>query len=250
MRTTSLKAILTAAALTAATGAFAQDGETVVRVALEPSSGPFVVMDLKNKQLTGFDVELMRAIAEASRFKIKFIPMTFDKIIPSVRTGTVDAGISSITITPERQKYLAFSEPYIKAGLAIMIRRDMADKIVDEDDLEGHDICAQGGTLSSKYASRINEVDLKEYNSNAEIYMALREGKCQAVINERPILNYYMAFVKPKDVLLLDGYVTSEEYAIAMNRNDFRVQTLINSGMRKIRENGTYQEIYDRWFTN
>lgn len=224
--------------------------ETVIRVGTEPSSGPFVVMDQKAKQLTGFDIELMKAIAKAARFKLQLVPMSFDKIIPGIRSGSIDAGISSITITEERRKYLVFSEPYIQAGLGIMIRKDMLDHIHEAEDLEGHDVCAQSGTRSAKFAGSINEVGVKGYNSNAETYMALKAGKCDAIVNERPILAYYMAFAKPKDLMLLEGYVTSEEYGIAMNRNDYKVQTLINSGLEQIREDGTYQEIYEHWFAD
>ncbi|MHC5594729.1 MAG: transporter substrate-binding domain-containing protein, partial [Nostoc sp.] len=97
-------------------------GKTL-RVATEPAFPPFEFKG-QGGELQGFSIDLMNALATAANFKVDFQSLPFDGIIPALQAKTVDAAISSITITQERAKTISFSRPYFKAGLAIAIRAD------------------------------------------------------------------------------------------------------------------------------
>ena len=118
-------------------------GKTL-RVATEPTFPPFEFQG-KGGELQGFSIDLMNAIATAASFKVDFQSLPFDGIIPALRAKTVDAAISSITITQERAKTISFSRPYFKAGLAIAIRADNQD-ITGFDSLKNKKIAVQIGT--------------------------------------------------------------------------------------------------------
>ena len=107
---------------------FAEDTK-ILRVGAEPSYAPFEFMDENTKQLTGFDIELIDAIAKAQGYSIEITTMPFDGLIPALFTNTIDVALSAITITPERQKRVAFSDPYYESGLSILIREEDQDKI-------------------------------------------------------------------------------------------------------------------------
>lgn len=245
---TAITALSLAAAALSCTAAFA-DGK-LVRVGTEPSYAPFEFMDESTKELTGFDVELIKAVADAAGFEVEITTMPFDGLIPAILTGSLDVGISAFTITDERKKRVAFSEPYIKAGLGVVVRKDVSDQIRSAQDLQGHKLCGQIGTSGAMYSSEIKDVDLTQFNSAAEAYLELRKGGCDAIVHDRPVHAYYMATVQPDDVVLLDSYVSEEEYGIVMDKRNDEVQKLVNDGMAKIKADGTYQKIYDKWFAD
>lgn len=115
---------------------FSQDTGKAFTVATEPAFPPFEMTDQKTGELTGFDLELMKAIGQEAGLKITFESLPFDGIIPALQAGTVKAAISGMTITPERAQTLSFSRPYFKAGLAIAVRKDN-NSIKSFDDLKG-----------------------------------------------------------------------------------------------------------------
>ncbi|WP_396034803.1 transporter substrate-binding domain-containing protein, partial [Candidatus Cyanaurora vandensis] len=115
-----------------------------LRVATEPAFPPFESQGAKG-ELEGFSIDLMYAIGKAAGFQVEFRSLPFDGIIPGLQAGTVDAAISSLTITPERAKTVDFSEPYFKAGLAIAVRAE--DRTITSlDSLKGKTIAVQIGT--------------------------------------------------------------------------------------------------------
>lgn len=224
--------------------------EELVRVGTEPSYAPFEFMDESTKELTGFDVEIIKAIAQAANFKLEIQTMPFDALIPAILTGSLDAGISAFTITDERKKRVAFSEPYIQAGLGILVRKSLVAEITKPEDLKGHKLCGQIGTSGAMYASKLPDTPLAQFNSASEAYMELRSGGCDAIVHDRPVHAYYMATVNPDDLVLIPDYVSVEEYGIVMDKRNQQLQDLINSGMSKIKADGTYQKIYNKWFAN
>ncbi len=224
--------------------------ELVVRVGTEPSFAPFEFMDEKTKHLTGFDIELINAIANAAGFSVEISTMPFDGLIPAILTGSLDAGISAFTITEDRKKRVAFSEPYIDAGLGIAIRADKKNEIHGPEDLEGRKLCGQIGTSGAMYSEKVKGATVTQFNSASETYLELRKGGCDAIVNDRPVHAFYMATATPDDVILLDGYITAESYGIVMNKNNKQLQELVATGMKKIKADGTYKQIYDKWFAD
>ena len=174
--------------------------------------------------------------------------MPFDALIPAILTGSLDAGISAFTITDERKKRLSFSLPYIDAGLGIMINNKFKDTILSADDLKGRKLCAQIGTSGAMYSSKVPNAQVTQFNSASETYLELRKGGCDAIVNDRPVHAYYMSTVMPDNVSLLDGYISSESYGIVVNKSNRELLTLIDDGLKKIKEDGTYDKIYKKWF--
>jgi arginine/lysine/histidine/glutamine transport system substrate-binding/permease protein len=98
-------------------------GGKTLRVATELAFPPFEFQG-KGGELQAFSIDLMRAIGTAASFQVELQSLPVDGIIPALQTKTIDTAISSIIITEERAKIVAFSCPYFKAGLAIAIRSD------------------------------------------------------------------------------------------------------------------------------
>lgn len=226
-----------------------QAEDKIMRVGAEPAYAPFEFIDEETKELTGFDIELIKAIAEVEGYEIEISTMPFDALIPALLTNNVDVILSAITITEERKKRVAFSVPYYDSGLTILINEKDKDKVKSVKDLEGQKICVQIGTTGANYAStQIKDAVVSQFNTAPESYLELKAGGCVAAINDRPVNDYYLATNKSEGIISLPGTLSSESYGIAMRKTDEDMVKAVNDGYQKLKENGTLDKIYSKWF--
>lgn len=223
----------------------ATDGTTTLTVATEPAFPPFE-SQAADGSLEGFDIDLMRAIGEAGGFDVQFQSLPFDGIIPALQAGTVDAAISAMTITAERAQTVSFSRPYFVAGLAIAVRQETND-IQSLEDLEGRRIAAQIGTTGARQANEIPGTQVRTFDSAPLALQELVNGNVDAVINDAPVTLYAINSGNLQGLQVVGELVTEEYYGIATPRNSPNLE-LINAGLNQILEDGTYAEIYQRWF--
>jgi ABC-type amino acid transport substrate-binding protein len=94
-----------------------------VRIATDATFPPFEIVDEETLELTGFDIELMRAIAAESKINFEFVNIGFDPLLAGTAQCQYDAAIAAITITEERAEQMLFSEPYINAGQIVVVRK-------------------------------------------------------------------------------------------------------------------------------
>ena len=78
--------------------------------------------------------------------------------------------------------------------------------------------------------------------------MELKAGGVDAVVNDRPVNDYYILKSGEKDVRTLDELLTSEDYGIAMAKDNTELQKKINDALKKLKDNGEYDKIYAKWF--
>ena len=117
------------AAILGASMLFSAQAATL-HVGTEATFAPFEFMDEQTKELTGFDMELITAVAKAMGDDVKIQNMGFDGLIPSLQTRIIDVTAAAMTITPERVKRIDFSEPYYQSGLEILVKKDNLDKVL------------------------------------------------------------------------------------------------------------------------
>lgn len=219
-------------------------GETLI-VATEPAFPPFE-FQTDSGELDGFDIELMEAIADAGGFAVEFESLPFDGIIPALQAGTVDAAISAMTITEERLQTVSFSRPYFKAGLAIAVQEDNTE-ITSLDDLQGKTIAVQIGTTGADMASAVEGATVTTFDSAPLALQELANGNADAVINDAPVTLDAIASGNISDIKVVGELVTEEFYGIATPQ-DAESLEMINNGLTTIIEDGTYAEIYQKWF--
>ena len=229
-------------------GAEAQDVK--MRVGTEPSFPPFEFTPEGTNDLVGFDIDIMNAIAKESGFEVDWQPLPFDGLIPAVLSNTIDAAISGFTMNEERKKRVAFYEPYYTAGQNIMINKKDADLIKGYADLEGKTICVQIGSVGAQIAAEIARADIVTHNTTVESYMELNKGGCQAFITGTPVHQYYLTQTKDENLMMLPETKNAAGLGIVMNKHNEKVQKLINDGYAKIKANGVYKQIYDKWFSS
>ena len=228
----------------------AVSAEKTLNVVTEPTFAPFEFVDKGTSTLIGFDIDIINAIGEAEGYKMNVSSMSFDGQIPAIITKQVDIAISGFTITPERAQKVNFSEPYYDAGLGILITKANSADIKSKDDLKGKTICAQLGTSGAMYAEKVENTQVTQFNSTAEAFLELEKGSCSAVVTDKPVIEYYLATTKNENLIMIPEQLTVEQYGIVTSKDRKDLTDMIASGLKKIRDNGTYDKIYQKWFGN
>ena len=152
-----------------------------------------------------------------------------------------------MTINEERKQNVLFSDPYYKSGLSIIVAKDN-DAIKTFKDLEGKKVAVQIGTTSAMEVKKLSNVEVKEFNSSADTFMELRAKGVDAVVNDRPVNDYYIMQSGETSVKRLDELLTSEDYGMAISKNNAELQKQVNDALKKLHENGEYDKIFAKWF--
>jgi arginine/lysine/histidine/glutamine transport system substrate-binding/permease protein len=188
----------------------------------------------------------MNAIGKAADFEVQFQSLPFDGIIPALQAKTVDAAISSMTINAERSKTISFSRPYFKAGLAIAIKADNND-ITSLDSLNNKNIAVQIGTTGAAEAKKVPGAKIRTFDSAPLALQELLNGNVDAVINDAPVTLYAIKSNNLTGIKIIEQLLTEEYYGIATSKNSPHLAA-INNGLTTLLGNGTYDQIYQKWF--
>lgn len=224
-----------------------QGSEKVLRVGTNADFAPFEFQNVNGKEYEGFDMDLIRAVAKEMGYKAEIQNVNFDGLIPAMESGNLDVIISGMTINDERKQKVNFSDPYYKSGLTIIVKKDNKE-INKFADLKGKKVAVQIGTTSAKECRKIEGIEVKEFNSSADTFLELKAGGVDAVVNDRPVNDYYIKKSGVTDVRALDDLLTSEDYGIAMSKKDAEMQKKVNEALKKLHENGEYDKIFAKWF--
>ncbi|BEU86905.1 basic amino acid ABC transporter substrate-binding protein [Selenomonas sp. TAMA-11512] len=218
-----------------------------LKVATNADFAPFEFQEADGREYQGFDMDLIRAVAKEMGREADIQNMNFDALIPALATKNIDLTISGMTINEERKKNVLFSDPYYQSGLTIVVKKGNED-IKSFADLAGKNVAVQIGTTSANEVKKNPAIHVKEFNSSADTFLELKAGGVDAVVNDRPVNDYYIQKSGETDVKTLDEILTAEEYGIAMAKDNEALQKEVNAALKKLRENGEYDKIYEKWF--
>ena len=233
--------LITAVLLSACTSS----GATKVRVASDATWPPFEMVDETTKELTGFDIEMMTAIAKEAGLDIEFVNVGFDPLLAGMAQCQYDAAISAMTITPERQANMLFSDPYLNAGQIVTVQ--IANTTINsKDDLAGKTVGAQIGTTGAIEVGNIAGATLTTFDTVDLAYLALQNGQIDAVVADSPTAAGFVA--QNADKLKMVGSVfTDENYGIAICKTKPELQAKINQGLAAIKANGTFDALLTKY---
>ena len=212
---------------------------------------PFEYTDEKTGKYAGFDIDLMTEIAKRMGLEVKFVNTAWDGIIPGLVAKKYDVICSAMTITEERAKQVDFSDPYFEAKQVIITRVD--SDIKDVQDLEGKIVAVQQGTTGDFAAQRLIDekgikFEIKRFDATPEALMAIQKGDADAAI-----IDNFVAYLAVKENSDIYKVVESKEFApeyygIAVNKDNPGLLEKINEVLKEIKQDGTYDKIYNKWF--
>lgn len=195
--------------------------------------------------IVGFDIELVNEIAKLINREIEIEDMAFDGLLPALQTKKIDLIIAGMTATEERKKNVNFSEPYYKSQQAMVVYND-ENNIKTFDDLEGKEVGVILGYTGDLIVSEIPNVRIQRYNATSEAIMGLKSKKVQAVVLDyEPAKNYS---AQNPELKLVETVSESEEYAIAVRKEETQLLEDINKALTTLKENGTYDTLLNKYF--
>jgi polar amino acid transport system substrate-binding protein len=208
---------------------------------------PMEMVDAK-KQLVGFDIDMIQAVAKAAGFEAVVKNTAWDGIFAGLAAGDFDAVLSSVTITPERSRTLAFSRPYLNAGQVLIVRGDL-NGLTLLSQFGGKKVGAQIGTTGALEVAKVKAIQLKSYDEAGLAVEDLFVGRIDGVVLDTPTArNYVLRNERYKSRLKIVGKpFTDEHYGIAVKKGNQKALDLINRGLDSIQKDGTLARLVHKW---
>ena len=203
----------------------------------------------KGGELVGLDMDLIKEIGTRLGLEVSdddIIDTGFDTIFTQLAGGRFDVVVAASTITPEREEEVNFSDPYYNSQQSLTVQSDSG--ISGVDGLEsGMTVGVQNGTTGKAWAEENlpDGVEIRSFPEGPDAYTALEGGQLDGVINDEPTA---IAEIAERDGLEIAEVIdTGEAYGIAVDPGNEALLEAINQVLAEMIEDGTYQEIYDRY---
>lgn len=204
----------------------------------------------ENKELVGFDIDVMKALAAKEGMKVKFVNTPFDGIFTALAQGDRDIIMSGLTITEKRKLTVDFSDPYFEAGQVIVVPLDSKiQKIADLKPLTVGVLQGSTGDEMMQKLSGDNNANIKRFESSPLALKELETGGVSAVIADKGAVVHYLANNQVKGIrMVMDDNFPKEFFGIAVKKGDAALLAKINQGLAAIKADGTYDKLHAQYF--
>ncbi|GGE54066.1 transporter substrate-binding domain-containing protein [Priestia taiwanensis] len=227
----------------------AKDGK-VLTVGTSADFQPFEYIDTaKSDEIIGFDVDLINHIAKELGYKVQMKDMPFESLVTSVKSGTLDVALAGISVDEERLKEVDFTDVYFHANNLLIVNKESGIK--KPEDLKGKKVGAQTGSVQETKGKELKETidfTLETRDRVPDLIQELKSDRLDAVILEEVASGGYL-----KKFAELEGNIISEKdesgFAIALPKGDDKIQEF-NRVLKKMKEDGTYDKLVEKWFNS
>lgn len=216
-----------------------------LKIGMEGTYPPFTYKDDKGN-LTGFDVDIAKAVAAKLGLKPEFVLTEWSGILAGLQANKYDVIVNQVAITPERQKTLAFSNPYVYSTPQIIVKKSGSFNPKTLEDLKGKRV---GSSLGSNYEQQLRAVDginVVTYPGAAEVLADLATGRIDAGYNDKLLVSY---LIKSQNLPIKGaGLGKADSMGIAMKKTNTDLKKAIDKALLEIKADGTYAKISRQWF--
>lgn len=215
-------------------------------VGTEAGFAPYEYM--KGNEVVGIDMDIAKAIADEMGKELEIKNMDFDGALAAVQSGKVDFVAAGVSISPEREEAMDFSNEYVNSTEVIVINKENpavtpAGEELAGSDLDGKVVAVQQGNIADIWVSNkdnCNPKEVKRYTKFAQAAEDLKNGKIDCIV-----MDQYPAeeLVVANDALTtLDGTLFEDKYAIAVKKGNKELLDEINKVIDKLVEEGKIEE--------
>lgn len=197
-------------------------------------------------EIVGIDAEVAALIADKLGMELQIEDMAFDSVLAAVQSGKADIAMAGITVDPDREMIVSFTDTYAKATQMVIVKED--SEIASVDDLEGKSIGVQLGTTGDLYAEDVKDATVERYSKGFEAVQAMIQGKIDAVIIDGEPAKVFVE--QNEGIKLLDEAFTEEEYAIAIAKDNEELLEKVNAALNELKEEGAFQEVVDKYINS
>lgn len=223
-------------------------GELIV--GLDDSFPPMGYRDKDNK-IVGFDVDLAKETCKKMGIKVKFQPVSWESKEQELSSKNIDCIWNGFGITPEREKVLTFTEPYMANPQIFVVLADSGIKT--QADLKGKVVAAQSG--STAYATIDKDTKLKDsfkefigVEDNVKALMDLEVGGSDAVAMDTVVARYYMTKDPGKYSIIEDTTILDEVMGVGFRKGDNALCKKVEDTLKEMQKDGTLAKISKKWF--
>lgn len=223
----------------------------ILRVGIVSNKGlPFTAV--KNNKIVGLDIELAERFAAYLGKELKFSDMDFGSLILAAATNKIDMISSTLMITEERKKQIDFSDPYIKLGASLFIRKnspakEQSGKMKVLDDIAGKTVGVYAGTIHDAFVEEnYPTAVIKRFNTPADIVLSLKMEKIDVVLMDL-VSAKLMLRTNPEIGILSEDALTLP-VAAGFRKDNPELLNCFNQYLKEIKDDGTYDTMYKRWF--
>ena len=228
------------------------DNSGTLKVVTEATFAPFEFTEDGDDTIQGFDVDMMNAIAEDQGLDIEFVNMEFDSLIPALESNQGDiiaAGMNKLA--GDRAEKVDFGDTYFESDLMLLVPADSDLESID-DVTSDMALASQIGTTGGDYVQdmadngKISKAVV--LNQWTDCYLQMKNGDVQGVVVDKPVGEAYLN--KNSDIAKFVGekFGDHEEFAYAVQKGNSELLDKLNTGLANMKENGTYDELVDKWF--
>lgn len=214
------------------------------------TDAPYPPMEFEQDgEFTGFDIELMRAIADSLDLDLVVNNIGFDAITSGIamESAECDLAAASITITAEREENIDFSDPYFTAVQSLLAKKDGGFSTLS--DYDGRDLGVQSGTTGELYAQEnATGANLISFENPGDLFTALEAGEVEGILQD--IVPNAAQALEDDTVAVIETYPAEpEDYGLAVQEEGKEaLLEAVNSALSTFREDGTYDDLYAKWF--
>jgi polar amino acid transport system substrate-binding protein len=221
-------------------------GAGPLKVGMELSYPPFEMTDAGGKP-TGVSVRIAEALGAHLGREVIVENISFDGLIPALKTGKIDCIISSMTATPERAKSIAFSAPYLKTGLALLVGTKSPVKSAADLDTKGRTVAVKKGTTGHQYASTtFKQARLLVLDKEAAAVLEVVQGKADAFIYDS--LSVYQNHKRhPDSTRAVLRPFREEAWAVGLRPADKGLRDDVNTFLEAFRAGGGFEKLGDEF---
>lgn len=215
-------------------------------VGMELNYPPFEMIDARG-QPAGISVDLGRALGEYLHREVQIENIPFDGLIPALKTGKIDLIISSMTATPRRAQSIAFSEPYLRTGLCLLVNQHANIHSVAQADEPGYTIAVKQGTTGQLYAqTHLRRARVLVLDKEDACVLEVVQGKAQAFIyDQMSIFKEWQRHQESTEALLTP--FQEEDWAIGLRQGNLALQAQANAFLRAFRAEGGLHRLGDKY---
>lgn len=222
----------------------AQQDQKIV-FGLDDAFRPMGFRDEKNN-LIGFDIDMAKEMSKRLGVKLVPQPTPWDGVVAALNAKRFDLIISGMTITDERKKEIAFTDPYIKTGQVILVLKDN-NSITGPQDLKDKVVGTQKGSSAQPLVEKLQEVkDRKFYGQFPEAVMDLKNQRLDCLIIDAPLVadleKQMPGAFKPA------GIMAEEYYGIGLRKADTDLAVELNRVIKEMQQDGTLKSLSQKWF--
>jgi len=222
----------------------------VLRVGMELAYPPFEMTDT-NGTPAGISVDMAYELGEYLGRPVQISNISFDGLIPSLKTGKIDMIISSMTITEERSRSVTFSNPYSKAYLALLLNRDSPVESAEDLNKKGRVIAVKKGTTGHLYArENLPSARINVFDKESACVLEVVQGKADAFIyDQMTIFTQWQKNLKTTRAVLEPFQDDFEYWGIAMRKGDLKLQGQVNAFLLEFKKSGGFERLAEKYLS-